>query len=150
MGEKIALTTNPNLPTTITVTSKKWTVGGTKIAGYNPTSAGPTDVTPIKAADLKQDNMTFYWVYPNSAGPIAIPVIEKRRSTPQAATPRAGTCRMDVYLHSSGLQLGAHPQSYARCSAAAVCVNCTATPFSTTFNAAIFITIPPRSHRKAS
>jgi hypothetical protein len=72
VGQKIHLTT-PALPATIKPTSMTWTVGGTRIAGYNPTT-GPTDVTPIKAADLKQANVAFYWVYPNSASPVAIPV----------------------------------------------------------------------------
>jgi hypothetical protein len=73
VGQQIALATNPDLPATITPTSKTWTAGGTKIAGYNP-STGKTDVTPLKAADLKKANITFFWVYPNSASPAAIPV----------------------------------------------------------------------------
>ena len=72
VGQQIKLTT-PDLPATVEPTKTTWTAGGTKIAGYNP-SAGKTDVTPLKAADLKQANITFYWVYPNSASPVAIPV----------------------------------------------------------------------------
>jgi hypothetical protein len=73
VGQKIALNANPNLPAAFTPIDTKWTVDGTKIAGYNPTT-GPTDVTPLKPADLKKSAITFYWVYPNNASPVAIPV----------------------------------------------------------------------------
>jgi hypothetical protein len=73
VGQPIILTTNPDLPATIKPYKTIWTVGGTKIAGYKP-STGPTKVTPLKEDDLKKPNITFYWVYPNSSSPVSIPV----------------------------------------------------------------------------
>jgi len=69
VGQQIALVANPDLPSSITPVGTQWTVGGTRIAGYNP-SAGPTDVTPLKAADLKNTTVTFYWPYTETAVPV--------------------------------------------------------------------------------
>jgi hypothetical protein len=72
VGQQIYLTTKVD-SAGIPVTSNSWTVEGTKIAGYNP-STGPTNVTRLTDADLKKPDITFYWVYPNSVIPIVIPV----------------------------------------------------------------------------
>lgn len=65
VGQQILLTTNPNLPGNITVTSSTWTVGGTKIAGY--TASTSASVQKVTDADLKNANITFYWVYPTDS-----------------------------------------------------------------------------------
>jgi len=72
VGQPIILS-SLQMPEGIKATSAAWTVGGTKIAGYNPTT-GPTKVTRLTEDDLKNKDITFYWVYPNSAIPVAIPV----------------------------------------------------------------------------
>jgi hypothetical protein len=66
VGQPIILTTNPNLPANITVTSSDWTVGGTRIAGYKANSESAS-VTELKDDDLKKPNITFYWVYPTDS-----------------------------------------------------------------------------------
>jgi hypothetical protein len=68
-GQPVILTTNPNLPASINPYKTTWTVDGTRIAGYNPTT-GPTNVTRLTDADLKKANINYYWVYPKSAIPV--------------------------------------------------------------------------------
>jgi hypothetical protein len=62
VGQQIALTT-PALPSGITATSMTWTVGGTRIAGNNPTTS-KTTVKELTDLDLKKSSITLYWVYP--------------------------------------------------------------------------------------
>jgi hypothetical protein len=76
VGERIALIANPNLPAAFKPFDMKWTIGGTKIGGYTPTptSYATGSVTQVKDDDLKKNDITFYWVYPNSASAVSIPV----------------------------------------------------------------------------
>jgi len=64
VGQQIALTT-PDLPSGMTATKMTWTVDGTRIAGYAPTTASAS-VQELKDKDLKKANVTFYWVYPEN------------------------------------------------------------------------------------
>jgi transposase len=47
---------------------------------------------------------------------------EKHRAVAQATASRTGESRVDVHLHGSSLQHGAHPQSDAQCPIAEVCL----------------------------
>ena len=71
VGQKIVLNTNtnPNLP--ITPYKTTWTVDGTRIKNYAPTTASAS-VTELKGMDLAQPNITFYWVYQNSSIPVTV------------------------------------------------------------------------------
>ena len=68
VGQQIKLTT-PALPSGITATSTTWTVGGTRIANYAPTTASAS-VTELADTDLQKSQATFYWVYPGSSIPV--------------------------------------------------------------------------------
>ncbi len=89
VGQPIILTT-PALPSGITATKTIWTVGGTKIAGYAPTSSSAS-VTEVKAADLKKPAVNYYWVYSQDSAPITyeycvnIPGVGNQCSTANAA-----------------------------------------------------------------
>lgn len=65
VGQPIILTT-PAQPSGITATKTTWTVGGTRIANYAPTTASAS-VTELTDDDLKNSNITFYWVYPDDS-----------------------------------------------------------------------------------
>jgi hypothetical protein len=71
VGQQIALTTTTPTTTaydgpTLTPT---WTVGGTRIKNYAPTTASAS-VTELADTDLQTSNATFYWVYPNPSVPV--------------------------------------------------------------------------------
>jgi hypothetical protein len=68
VGQQIALTT-PALPSGITATRTTWTVDGTRIADYAPTTDGAS-VTELKDEDLKKSDITFYWVYPEPSATV--------------------------------------------------------------------------------
>lgn len=64
VGQQIHLTTS-DIPKDINVTKRIWTVGGTRIADYKPTTASDS-VKELKDDDLQNKNeITYYWVYPN-------------------------------------------------------------------------------------
>jgi len=69
VGQPMALKTNPNLPAGLAVSSSTWTVGGTNIGGYTPTttSFATASVTPTT---LTATTINFYWVYPASSVPV--------------------------------------------------------------------------------
>jgi hypothetical protein len=46
-----------------------WTVGGTRIAGYAPTTPSAS-VTELTDDNLKQANITYHWVYPKENIPV--------------------------------------------------------------------------------
>ncbi len=60
VGQPIILTTNPNLPATITPYKTTWTVEGTSIGGYAPTTASATVTKTV----LNKASLNSYWVYP--------------------------------------------------------------------------------------
>jgi hypothetical protein len=65
VGQPIILNTLP-LPNGITATKTTWTVGGTNIGGYAPTTASAT-VTPTA---LKTASLNTFWVYPLDGIPV--------------------------------------------------------------------------------
>jgi hypothetical protein len=71
VGEQIALTTTTPATTAYdgSPVSQVWTVSGTRIANYAPTTASAS-VTKLLDADLQKSNVTFYWVYPESPIPV--------------------------------------------------------------------------------
>ncbi|MGD0942322.1 MAG: hypothetical protein ABR905_21725, partial [Terracidiphilus sp.] len=62
VGQQIHLTT-PAMPSGISVKSSQWKVDGTRIANYSPTTASAS-VTEVTDDDLTNDEITYYWVYP--------------------------------------------------------------------------------------
>jgi hypothetical protein len=71
VGQQIALTTTTPATTAYdgSPISQLWTVGGTRIANYAPTTASAS-VTELTDADMQKSNVTFYWVYPGSPIPV--------------------------------------------------------------------------------
>ena len=69
VGQPIILNTNTNPSLPITPYKTTWTVDGTRIKNYAPTTASAS-VTELKGMDLAQPNITFYWVYQNSSIPV--------------------------------------------------------------------------------
>ena len=71
VGQKIFLTTATPAKTNYdgNPVSQTWTVGGTRIKNYVPTTASAS-VTELADTDLKNNEATFYWVYPGSAIPV--------------------------------------------------------------------------------
>ena len=69
VGQPIILTTNPNLPATIKPYKTVWTVKGTRIKNYAPTTASGR-VVELKDNDLTKNNVAFYWVYQTSNIPV--------------------------------------------------------------------------------
>jgi hypothetical protein len=66
VGQPIILTTNPNLPASITPYKTTWTVGGTNIGGYTPTLASAT----VAETALKSTSLNTYWAYPANTIPV--------------------------------------------------------------------------------
>ncbi|MGA3081090.1 MAG: hypothetical protein ABSD44_06875 [Terracidiphilus sp.] len=66
-GQQIKLKEYPDLPPGIKATKMTWTVDGTRIADYKPTTASAS-VKELQEDDLKKDNITYYWVYPTPQG----------------------------------------------------------------------------------
>jgi hypothetical protein len=62
-GQQITLCGLYEAPSGASVTSKSWTIGGTVVGGYNPTSAA----TSVTEATLNQQSTTIYWAYPGSS-----------------------------------------------------------------------------------
>jgi len=69
VGQPIILTTNPNLPATITPLKPTWAVGGTNIGWYSPTPAS-YDTASVTKTELKESDLNTYWVYPGTAIPV--------------------------------------------------------------------------------
>jgi hypothetical protein len=70
VGQPIKLTTNPNLPATITPYKTTWTVPTTpaNIGAYTVApDASSATVTPT---ELKEASLNTYWVYPNGSIPV--------------------------------------------------------------------------------
>jgi hypothetical protein len=91
VGQPVTLTT-PDLPSGITATSTIWTVDGTKIKGYTP-STGKTTVTELKAADMKKKDISFYWVYAKDG----IPITYKYCVNIPGVTDPALKCSLDAH-----------------------------------------------------
>ena len=69
IGQPIILTTNPNLPATITPYKTTWTVKGTNIGGYTPTPTSYATASVTKT-DLKSASLNTYWVYTGTGIPV--------------------------------------------------------------------------------
>jgi hypothetical protein len=71
VGQQILLNTNTPATTTYDgpTLNPTWTVGGTRIKNYAPSTASAS-VTELAASDLQTNSATFYWVYPNNPTPV--------------------------------------------------------------------------------
>jgi len=71
VGQQIVLKTTTPATTAYdgSPVSQIWTVDGTRIKNYAPTTASAS-VTELADADLKNNEATFYWVYPGSPIPV--------------------------------------------------------------------------------
>ena len=63
VGQQIVLCASYTLPSGVSVTSQSWTVPGTVVASFVPSSSSSSLNT---AVTLNQQSTTFYWVYPGN------------------------------------------------------------------------------------
>jgi len=88
VGQPIILTTNPNLPATITPYKTTWSVGGANIGGYAPTLPSTT----VSKTGLKQSTLKTFWLYQGQGVPVTyqycvdIPGVGNQCSLPANAT----------------------------------------------------------------